>query len=781
MLLSGISLDYIIEEQFKEKTQNNFSTYTKRTKNHLKNIESKLAISTNSFIKNETLLSKISFISRYENPEFYQQEIYDQEKKVLAKEIEIFSKVTQIDHIRLYNDKGILISFVDNQARDKKYGFLTYKNGKKEIVTFLNEKDPYYKISLDTPYWKKYLSISTEEIKNQIEYIEDIQGFNITYSLKLQTVFPDGSINNVGFIQAVKTIKHSIFDQIAIDNKGFNLLISESGKYLGPNPAHIRPEHLINSFSLFHSGNEENHPLFIKNNHLIMSHQVKINNGKNIFFVFGVSRDLFNHELNQIRLTIIFVFTFVTLLSISIAVIYFKKYTGRSFNKIINYADKIKYGNYNEAIPYVHEAELRHLTNVLKLTASTIQDREEELINAQSILEKRVEIRTKELKESKEEADKANLAKSQFLSSMSHELRTPLNAILGFAQLLEMLDTDKTHSENIREILQAGYHLLDLVNQILDLSKIEAGHLNLHIEPISITEILPECISQIEKSLAQTNNVRIINKVIDDSFVILVDKIRLRQVFINLLSNAVKYNSHNGLVTIEANIHLDKKIHLSITDTGVGISKHQLDKLFEPFERLEFKHGAIEGSGIGLTVTKQLVTAMNGDIGVDSIKGQGSTFWITLPQANGAYSVTKNQQVDNVLSGEDNSRSKHNMSSVLYIEDNPANLKLVSQIFNKRNDVLLLSASTAKEGLAIAENEIPDLILMDINLPDMSGFSALKTLKDISSTKNIPIIAVSANAMVNDIEQAKQSGFEEYITKPINVNEFLEVVENFLP
>ena len=778
MIFSGVALDILINKQFSDKTHQDFAIYSQRTKKYLKNIENKLEISTINFTKNEKLLSKISFISNYSDPNNYQKNIFDNEKMTLARLIENFSKVTQIDHVRLYNNKGTLIAFSDNQMRNKIYGYLTYESNNPELKTFLPKNKPYYKISIDAPYWKKYLSIDTNTMDG-IQYIEDRDGFNLTYTHKLNNFFQDGQVEHIGYIQVTKSIEHNLFNQIAINNKGFNLLISDSSRALGPNPANILPKYLVHSPALFNHDSMDREHFFIINNHLVASHKIRLNDQKNIYLVFGVSRTIINDEINQIRLVILIVFILVTLLSISIAFFYFKKNTGRSIENIIRYADMIKSGHYNSDVPVIPEDELKHLTEVLKLAASTIQDREQQLLNAQSVLENRVKIRTQELQKSKEEADKANAAKSQFLSSMSHELRTPLNAILGFAQLLEMLDTQKTYNSNIQEILQAGYHLLDLVNQILDLSKIESGHLNLNIEPIALKDIIPECTSQIEQSLLKNSNIKIINHISEDETIVLADKVRLRQIFLNLLSNAVKYNRQNGTVTIESCPHDENNVCISITDTGRGIDTHEIDKLFDPFERLNYKHGSIEGSGIGLTVTKELVHAMNGEISVKSIKEEGSRFWFVLPQ-DMSSSSTIDKPARAIDSSQESSPASKEKQKVLYIEDNPANLKLIEQVLANLENIDMLSAKNAEDGLIVAEKELPELVLMDINLPGMNGFEAFEHLKNNPKTANISVIAVSANAMKNDIEKAKQAGFKDYITKPIDINQFLDTIDKFL-
>lgn len=377
----------------------------------------------------------------------------------------------------------------------------------------------------------------------------------------------------------------------------------------------------------------------------------------------------------------------------------------------------------------------------------------------------------------KEEAERASRAKTDFLSSMSHELRTPLNAVLGFAQLME-LDlslTDET-KDYINEILTAGNHLLGLINEVLDLTQIESGHVDLMPEVVNLNQLVKECISLIEP-IAQKNNIHIKNTLMNEDFVLRGDKTRIKQVIINLLSNAVKYNNENGQVIISTKLVNDKFYRISIKDTGYGIKAEDITGLFEAFNRLDAKGSAIEGTGIGLVITKKLVNLMGGKIDVESQYGTGSTFWIDMPKElipHTEFNETIHEEIDTTNPDEIYDYK------VLYIEDNPANIKLISKLFATKSKVDFFTAHTPNLGLELAEIKLPDLILLDINLPDMDGFKVLDTLRNNNKTSNIPVIAISANSLPSDLNKAKQAGFDDYIIKPIDVENFNTSVNQLL-
>lgn len=379
----------------------------------------------------------------------------------------------------------------------------------------------------------------------------------------------------------------------------------------------------------------------------------------------------------------------------------------------------------------------------------------------------------KHLSNAKEVAEKANRAKSEFITSMSHELRTPLNAIIGFSQLIELENIDSSTTENSIEILNAGKHLLDLINDILDLSLIEAEKLNLSFEVFNVSELIDKCIT-LTKNMAKSNDVttNFISDKTQGGYV-KADKVRLKQVILNLLSNSIKYNRSGGSVMVTTNSVIDDEVSIQITDTGLGISKSQLEDLFQPFERLGRELGTIQGTGIGLVIAQQLIQKMNGNIQVQSKEGIGSTFSINLPRQS---QNNEGQQSPNSIAELQSNAPTKNIK-VLYIEDNAANRKLMSKILKTKVNIALSLVETAEKAITYLESNMPDIILLDINLPGMNGYELMKYIQNDNQLKNIPVIAVTANAMVNDVEKAQQYGFASYLTKPLMVNELFEALD----
>ncbi len=382
--------------------------------------------------------------------------------------------------------------------------------------------------------------------------------------------------------------------------------------------------------------------------------------------------------------------------------------------------------------------------------------------------------RRHELAQAKEAAERANQAKSDFLSSMSHELRTPMNAILGFAQMLEYdNDLNADQQDNVAEILKGGRHLLTLINEVLDLAKIESGHVNLSLEPVDLELLVEDC-RQMVQPLADARQIRL-HLHIPPGATVRADRVRCKQALLNLLSNAVKYNRAEGEIRVAVQTTAPGMLRISVTDTGAGIAPARLAELFLPFNRLGAEFGSIEGTGIGLTITRRLVDLMGGEVGVDSQLGVGTTFWIDLPQDTSATDLDPDSLYPSLAP--DAEAQRH---CVLCIDDNPVNLKLVAQAMALRPHIHLLTAHTPELGLALARAHRPDLVLLDINMPGMDGYQVLHLLQADARLHTIPAIAISANAMPRDLARGMAAGFADYLTKPLDIGPFLQAVDRNL-
>ena len=400
-----------------------------------------------------------------------------------------------------------------------------------------------------------------------------------------------------------------------------------------------------------------------------------------------------------------------------------------------------------------------------------------ELERSRDELEQKVRERTNELMLSRDEAESANRAKSEFLSCMSHELRTPMTAILGFAQILEYdnnLDTDQ--QDSIQEVIKAGHHLLELINEILDLAKIESGNIDISLEAVQLDKVVSECLS-LTTSMAEDNGITITAAQMDGC-IVHADRTKLKQILLNLLTNSIKYNREQGKVKIHMDTAGDNTLRLTVSDTGYGIADEKIEELFQPFNRLNAVNSKIEGTGIGLAITRHLVEIMGGRIGVDSEPGTGSNFWVEFSVDGLQLDVQDNKNISDVLvSSTENSKQTF---TVLYIEDNQANLRLVSQILNNHEKIKLITAHDAELGLELAYSHRPELILLDINMPGMNGYQVLDILQMENKLMDIPVLAVTANAMPRDIERGKNAGFSDYLTKPFNIPLFLTTIDKYL-
>ena len=376
------------------------------------------------------------------------------------------------------------------------------------------------------------------------------------------------------------------------------------------------------------------------------------------------------------------------------------------------------------------------------------------------------------LREAKKEADRANHAKSEFLSRMSHELRTPLNAILGFGQLLERQNPTKPQRARVEHIMSAGRHLLKLINEVLDLSRIEAGHLQLSVEPVAVAEVLEEALDLMRPLAAQRTMQLSVDALLDKDLHVLADRQRLKQVLLNLLTNAVKYTAVGGQVSVSLQQSNLAKTRLVVTDTGAGIATEKLARLFTPFDRLGVEPSGVEGTGLGLALCQRLMHAMGGDIGVDSTVGKGSAFWIELPATDSPLKALPNNHAATLeeASGGDGGK-------ILYIEDNLSNLTLVEQMLAEQPQLQLLTAMQGGLGLDLARQHLPDLILLDLHLPDLRGHEVLERLRNDAVTRDIPVVIISADATARQINQLKAAGARSYLTKPLDISEFFRVID----
>jgi len=403
-----------------------------------------------------------------------------------------------------------------------------------------------------------------------------------------------------------------------------------------------------------------------------------------------------------------------------------------------------------------------------------------QLANAR--LEARVAERTAELARARDEAERASRSKSDFLSAMSHELRTPMNAILGFAQLLAnepaaaLAPAQRGH---VRQILRAGAHLLELINEVLDLARIEAGKLQVSLEPVDLAALLADCLALMQP-VALEHGVQLVATPPPGCHChVQADRTRLRQVLLNLLANAVKYNREQGRVWVDCSAD-EQGVRIGVCDTGPGLSAAQQQRLFQAFERLGAEQAPIEGTGIGLALSRQLVGLMHGEIGVDSAVGRGSTFWVRLQRAAPAAAEPLPAAVAPAGSDAGAEAGAAGRRKVLYIEDNPVNVVLMEAVLAQRPGLQMISAPLPGLGLDLARSEQPDLILMDIQLPGMDGYELLRRLRRAAATQQVPVIAISANAMPGDQRRGLAAGFVHYLTKPIDIAQVLAAIDAVL-
>jgi PAS domain S-box-containing protein len=382
------------------------------------------------------------------------------------------------------------------------------------------------------------------------------------------------------------------------------------------------------------------------------------------------------------------------------------------------------------------------------------------------------------LRRSKEEAEKANRAKSEFLSRMSHELRTPLNAILGFAQLLDMSPLDRDKREAVGQILKAGQHLLGLINEVLEISKIEAGRLSLSPEAVQISSAVQEAVDLLTPMAARRNIVVRDEIAQERRRHVLADQQRLKQVLLNVISNAIKYNCDAGTVTISAEDIEGKRLRVKVSDTGPGIKAESRAKLFTPFERLGAEQTGVEGTGLGLALSKRLLEMMGGSIGVENNPDRGATFWMELPLVQDPVAQLQTAMAEMPVVAPPVTETRQRI--VLYVEDNLSNITLIEHIIVHRPHVKLVAAMQGRLGLDLAREHRPDLILLDLHLPDISGEEVLQGLRQQPELRNTPVIVISADATRSRIERLTSMGVVDYLPKPLDIKRFLQLLDSSL-
>jgi signal transduction histidine kinase/CheY-like chemotaxis protein len=404
---------------------------------------------------------------------------------------------------------------------------------------------------------------------------------------------------------------------------------------------------------------------------------------------------------------------------------------------------------------------------------------EERTLELRAALDERARLEGDERK-AREIAEAANRSKSEFLSRMSHELRTPLNAVLGFGQLLQLDELNQSQEEAVEQIVRGGRHLLDLINDVLDISRIETGTLPLSPEPVSVAEVIDDTLTLIRPLAAHRRIHLTVEGASESGVYVLADRQRLKQVLLNLVSNAIKYNRDGGAVTVSCELVDSERARLLVADTGPGIPAELLERLFVPFDRLGAERGEVEGTGVGLALSRHLAEAMGGVLEVQSTYGEGSRFWVELSVVEDPV-----QQYDRLVGPAETDldarpRGSGPRRQVLYIEDNLANLRLVERLLQRRADIELLPAMQGRLGLALAREHRPDLILLDLHLPDIGGDAVLRELRAHRRTADIPVVIVSADATPGQIERLTAEGANAYLTKPFDVQSLLALINDLI-
>ena len=428
-------------------------------------------------------------------------------------------------------------------------------------------------------------------------------------------------------------------------------------------------------------------------------------------------------------------------------------------------------GEFTSLVPWLVLAGGLVLAALVALLVQVLTRRREYALNL-------VEQRTRAMHQAQLSAEAANRSKSEFLSRVSHELRTPLNAVLGFSQLLQLDELSSEQEQSVRQITRGGRHLLDLINEILDISQIETGTLALSPEAVPVRAVIAETIDLLQPLAAERGITLLDDGTPPGSPVhVFADRQRLKQILLNLVGNGIKYNREGGTVSISCSEPAGGTVRVQVTDTGPGIAPEHLELLFTPFERLGAERTTIEGTGIGLALSRRLAEVMGGVLGVESTPGRGSTFWVEFPQVEGP--VDRLERLGEVGAPVP-ARPLPDRPAILHVEDNLANIQLVERVLAQRPGVRLIPAMQGRLGLELARQHRPVLVLLDLNLADVGGEEILRALRDDPLTATIPVVIVSADAMPRQVQRLLAAGATAYLTKPIDVRQLLELVDRAL-
>ncbi|MDH5570844.1 MAG: ATP-binding protein [Gammaproteobacteria bacterium] len=926
MLLAGGTLSVFIAQNYDKKINESFNRFNFDFKNAIDKTKNDLKSSAISLSLRSSLISSLNLVSSYSDNENYQPVIFDKEKTSIADMLVHHARAAKIDHIRVYDVNGGLVSFADNEQRHMYEGFVTYNNSNAEINSRKsNASTEWGKVG--DKYWRESILLGDLAQREGVYFSLSSHGVGVEVVVPVSRVFPDKTSSKVGSVVLTKLIENEFIDFVAKGDATLHAIVDEARVYVGDDIDLVAIKGIESAPRMMSSGSENN-PWFSTASYFIQAYSIDLISGKKLYLVSALDKSIVDSDIYATQKLVLFVFIVVLLVVTPVSLVFSRKIITNPVHQLVTYARAIEDGDYKAQVVKLTNDEFSMLAQSLEHAAHKINDREDDLLVAHTVLEERVKSRTDDLRatnykleqhilekqhieealrdsrnmlllimnnipqyifwkdvdsvylgcnanflkvagvesdadivgktdfdmpwteaetkyyqecdrrvmadnkaelhiqetqrtaegktiyldtnkvplhdakgkvigvlgsfeditsrivaenellDAKEKAEMASQAKSDFMSRMSHELRTPLNAILGFSQLLELDDKEpltRFQQSSVAEIVAAGKHLLHLINEILDLTSIESGRLSINQDKVDLLAIVNDSVQLVSHFLENRGLTLSIGE--KQSFHVYVDAIRLRQVCVNLLSNAIKYNRKNGKININFTLEANNYVRVSVSDTGQGLSQDNIDKLFTPFERLDVDKDAIDGTGIGLVITKELVELMSGEVGVDSELGKGSSFWFTVPLALDSSDDVLDLPM-NIGEKEEPMVIVPDEKTILYIEDNLANIKLVEKILAMRPNIKLVCVNNAEEGVQVAQDLVPDLVLMDISLPGMNGDEAVVVLRKNELTSAIPVYAVSANAMKEDIDSALDKGFTGYMTKPVNVSELLDIVDS---